>query len=292
MAMMYSKKHLSETEYIQVAKDYYAHRDEWLSMTNESQHLDMCACVSKRRKQLMFTGQSSCAVQSIPRLDPFEIRPHCIGESRRKTNDIIIWNFGKPDPHAKMVNGLLVTGPIRTICDLAKFDSTESLLVAINYCLFEKLFSKEQLAKVLNQHPRMKRKCLLERLIKLATPKCESPLETMAWIALYKAGFVMPQQQINIYGKFGKREFIGRVDMYWKLRSREIVLELDGNIKYTDRNILIEEKKREDKLRESGLEVIRADWRDVANGRLIEMLLRRKIPLRRNRNRQFPSKNK
>jgi hypothetical protein len=297
MEMIYSTKNLDEHKYVQVAENYYALYSEWLKMNDTARHLDLCACVAGRREQLMFTGQSTCAVRGIPRLNLFEMRPHCVSEVWR-SSDIVHWNYGQRDSNAAVIDGLLVTSPIRTICDLAKFDDTDSILVSINHCLFNDMFSKERLMDEIEKQSGFKGKKVLTQVLKFATPKCESPLETIAWIALYDAGFVMPQQQVNI--KDGQH-FIGRVDMYWELRGRKIVLELDGRIKYKNGNDLFNrngedpfdlEKAREDKMLDLGYEMIRATWKTVKSGELVEKLKRRNIPMRRYTARKFPRNKK
>jgi very-short-patch-repair endonuclease len=289
MGMKYSSRILPKTEYKQIAKNYYAVRSEWALMTDAARHLDMCDCVSNRRRQPMFTGQSACAMRGIARLDAFEMRPYCISDRRKRTDDFVVWNYGPLDPNATIERGRLAAGPIRTVFDLAKFDSPESLLVSINDCLYKKMFTKKWFVREMEKRPGMKGTKLLGQLLRLATPECESPLETIAWTAIYKAGFRMPLQQVKIYDD---DKFVGRVDMYWKVRRRRIVLELDGKVKYTgaETDALYKEKKREDALREMKYDVIRATWEDVISGDLAKMLHKRKIPMRRDSARSFPTK--
>jgi very-short-patch-repair endonuclease len=279
---------LDETDYIQVTKNYYALRREWFAMDLQARHLDFCTCVAKRRKNLLFTDQSACAIRQIPRQDLYEIRPHCISETR-KPSDVIRWHYGSRDPKASIIDGFLVASPMRIICDMANSDSPESLLRAINHCLYKKSFTKKQLLQELEKQPsHMHGKKLIRRLLRFATPQCESPLETLAWIAIYKAGFVMPQQQIGIDGD---QSFFARVDMFWKLPSgTKLVLELDGMLKYEESGSLKAEKIREDTLRKMGYEVARATWSDVMEGSLVPMLIDRKVPLRRDFTGTFPKR--
>ena len=282
--MKYSQTHLDEIKYIQIAKNYYAFRDEWLEMNEVERHVEMCVTVAMRRKTLMFTGQSACAIYGIPRISPFVMRPHCI-RNQNKRSDFICWRHGPLDPKAKVINGLLLASPERTICDSAKYDSSESLLVSINHSLYKKLLTIKKLEDEIDIHNKLHGKRKLVKLLKMASAKCESPLETLAFIEMQKAGFVLPQQQVEIYDK---KEFVARVDMYWEFKRRKIILELDGKIKYSNNNSLFLEKKREDKLRALGYEVIRETWYDVQCGELIKSLRKTKIPMRRNYKNAFP----
>jgi hypothetical protein len=257
-------------------------------MTWEARNLDFCRCVSTRRKGLLFTGQSACAALGIPRTDPFTIWPHCISEIRKPV-DVIRWNHGMRDRNAAVVGELLFASPVRIICDLAKADSPESLLVSINHCLYKKMFTKAKLLKEMEKQPgNMRGKKLLRRLLRFATPLCESPLETLAWIAIYKAGFVMPQQQVGIRGDYG---FFARTDMLWKLPGgKNLILELDGLLKYEKEGSLKAEKVREHELRKMGYDVIRTTWNDVVHGELEPLLMEYKVPRRRHFTGTFPKR--
>ena len=283
--MIYSTTILSKSKYVPVAKNYYAVREEWTKLSRRARHLDMCACVASRRKHLIFTGQSACSIYDIPRLDAFEMRPNCISKKVKGTSDIIRWHHETHDPHARKVKELLVASPIQAIFDLAKYDTPESLLVSINHCLFSKLFNVNEFASEISDRPGIIGIKLLRRLLRFANEKCESPLETIAWIALYKTGFVLPQLQVDI---FENHKFVGCVDMYWELRDRIVVIELDGNIKYEVGNDLLREKKREENIRRTGCEVYRADWTEVKSGEFVQLLEKIGIPKRRHFVGTFP----
>ena len=282
--MIYSTQLLPKSKYVPIVKNYYAVRDEWTKLSKRARHLDMCACVAARRKHLIFTGQSACSIYNIPRLDEYEMRPNCISKNT-KGSDIIRWHHETYDPNARMLKELFVTSPMQAFFDLAKHDSPESLLVSLNHCLFNKLFDVNEVASELAKRPGMAKIKLLRRLLRFANKNCESPLETLAWIALYKAGYILPQQQVDI---FAKQKFVGCVDMYWELRGRIVVLELDGNIKYTVGYDLLAEKKREENIRRAGCEVYRSDWNEVKNGELVQMMEEIGIPKRRHFVGTFP----
>ena len=277
--MIYSKFPLQEQKNIEVVKNYYIPRTDWNNNTREDIHIDLCKSLSFRLNDLIYTGQSVCAILRIPRLSKIEIRPHCITYSKRGSK-LICWRYTAFPVKTWLYDNLRIVSYERAIVDLAKYDSMESLLVSINHCLNKKLFTKEQLLDELNSHGNKRYKSKIIKVLSLANNKCDSPLETIAFIAIYKAGLLIPEQQFEIVD--GK-SFIGRVDMYWKVWKKRIVLELDGKIKYTDKDVLYAEKKREDKLRDMKIEVIRATWHDVESGRLVETLSNRGIPLRRYR---------
>ncbi|MDR0886234.1 MAG: endonuclease domain-containing protein [Clostridiales Family XIII bacterium] len=293
--MIYSKNHLNETEYKQITTNYYIPMEEWCVINrkvtrNEEIHLALCNCINARRKGLVFTGQSFCAIHGVPRLNPYETRPHCLTDKKKGT-DLIHWHRNEKDSATKTttMNGLTTVNPIQAIFDIAKMDSPDSILTSMNHCLSKRMFTDAQLHDVIENQPGRKGRNLLKRLLRHATKKCESPLETLGYIAIYKAGFVMPEQQIRIFDRY--RYPVARVDMYWKLPNKEIILELDGDEKYlVDPKSFRKEKHREYELRELGYEVIRSDYEEIKNGKLLQKLITCGIPLRRHFKGTFPTK--
>jgi very-short-patch-repair endonuclease len=284
--MKYSNRPLSQNEYVHIGENYYALRSEWDALSERERHLSVCFFIMSRRSvPMIFTGKSACAARNIPRLDALEMRPHCISQHRR-SDDWIRWHYGSSDENASVIRSLLIASPPRIICDLAGEDSPESLLVSINHCLYKKLFRKEDLLAEMEKHPGLRGAKILRRLLYFATDRCESPLETLAWIALYKAKFVMPAQQLRFYAS---NKIVGQVDMYWELPRRTVILELDGKLKYQNEDAIYKEKRREDALRAMGHEVIRAGWIDVMNGTLTQRLREEKIPQRKYYGRKLPA---
>jgi hypothetical protein len=264
-------------EYKQISKNYYVIKAEWNKLYFKDKHIEFCACVNKRRKNIVFTAQSACALFGIARLDNYELRPHAVTETHRCA-DVVRWHFGRAEKYPKKVKGMRVVNPIRAIYDLVGSDSPESILVSINSCLYEKVFTKHKLMTEIQEYSHMKRYGELLRLATFATKKCESPLETRGWIAMYKAQFLMPQQQLVINGARG---FSSRVDMYYELPGRKIIVEFDGRSKYTTDKIRWDEKVREDTLRAMGYEFVRIFSEDIDTGEIIQKLTNARIPHRR-----------
>ena len=277
--MIHSKTTLHKEEYIEIIDNHYVNIDKWKNLNDSDQHLLICNYFNKRRKGLVFTGESNCAISGIPRFDKFGNRPHCTTRVRRST-DIICWRNNRIEPETYSANNFTITSPIHTVCDLAQFDSEHSLLASINHCLFQKLFTKEQILSKIDAGIIVHGKSKIKKVLTVANDKCESPLETLAWIAINNAGFLLPKQQVDLYDTDG---FIGRVDMLWQISNRKIVLELDGMMKYKDIKDLHNEKIREDRLRRLKYEVIRATWKSVKNkdSGLIRLLEDAHIPKRK-----------
>lgn len=95
--------------------------------------------------------------------------------------------------------------------------------------------------------------------IRAIDPKCESPGETRTRIILTAAGLDV-RSQVSLSDDEG---FIGRVDF---LVGDRVVVEFDGAVKYDGlggKRALMEEKRREERLRDAGFRVVRVTWADL-----------------------------
>jgi very-short-patch-repair endonuclease len=97
-------------------------------------------------------------------------------------------------------------------------------------------------------------------VVAFASNGSESPGESLARIAFERLGLPQPRQQVAVRDAVG---LIGRVDFLWD--QHRTIGEFDGRLKYDgDRSeTLYDEKRREDRLREAGFEVVRFGWADV-----------------------------
>jgi hypothetical protein len=85
----------------------------------------------------------------------------------------------------------------------------------------------------------------------------ESVGESRLRVLMYEHGLPRPRLQTEFYDRLG---LIGRVD--FDFDEYESVVEFDGALKYGGGSpeVLIREKRREDRLRALGRTVIRTDW--------------------------------
>jgi hypothetical protein len=112
----------------------------------------------------------------------------------------------------------------------------------------------------------------------------ESALESVSFTEMHSGGVVLPDMQVRIYDEQGR--FVGRGDFWWE--GTAVLGEADGLVKYgvgedddlaKSRRALVEEKRREDRLRRLGIHVVRwglaelrdpgwVDWlkREIASG--------------------------
>jgi hypothetical protein len=83
-------------------------------------------------------------------------------------------------------------------------------------------------------------------------PRSESPLESGSRAVMHVRQVPTPDVQVELVGASGR---VYRVDFYWK--AQRLIGEADGASKYADAAVLMEEKLREDDLREAGHNFVR-----------------------------------
>ena len=113
----------------------------------------------------------------------------------------------------------------------------------------------------------------LDQALALADPQAESPGESLARLLLTSLGLAV-RSQVRICDDLG---LIGRVDF---LVGHKVVVEFDGLVKYEGalgREALAAEKRREDRLRAAGYEVVRLTWADLDRPAHVARLVREAV---------------
>jgi very-short-patch-repair endonuclease len=111
------------------------------------------------------------------------------------------------------------------------------------------------------------------RWLRLADAAAESAGETRARLLLIDLGHPV-RSQVRVRDR---DEVVARVDL---LVGDRVVVEFDGLVKYEGaegRAALAAEKRREDRLRELGYEVVRLTWADLARPTHVDALVRRAL---------------
>ncbi len=108
------------------------------------------------------------------------------------------------------------------------------------------------------------------RAVALLDPRSESAGESFSRVVFQLAGLPRPEPQYTVCTQDGR--FVGRCDFGWP--DFGVLGEFDGRTKYgrllrkpeqTAEDVLIDEKRREDRLRAMGWMVIRWMWSDLAH---------------------------
>lgn len=122
----------------------------------------------------------------------------------------------------------------------------------------------------------------LQKLLSFASPRAESPGESLARVRFHELGFAPPQLQLTLRVDGS----IYRLDFCWE--EAGVVVEFDGWLKYRqeDRSfneVHRAEKIREDAIRSTGRSVFRIYWEDLMESRstrLVKLLTHAGVPRR------------
>ncbi|WP_314194875.1 type IV toxin-antitoxin system AbiEi family antitoxin domain-containing protein [uncultured Arthrobacter sp.] len=191
-------------------------------------------------------------------------------------------------------DGLLVTGRVRTVLDLAAFTPFAEAIVPLDHVLrpdsARKLpaLSKEQLLAEIEGNYTVAAARRITVAIEFADPRSASPGESYSRALMHVAGFEPPGLQHEIRDGAG---LVGFSDYYWD--GARIAGEFDGVEKYmkpeylkgrTPSQAVVDEKYREDRIRATGCTVVRWVWADLMTpGRLERKLAAAGVPRRRAR---------
>lgn len=169
----------------------------------------------------------------------------------------------------RLVQGLRVTSPARTMLDTAERLSDTQRTRAVNDLRLRNLLSLDELADVIRRNPTHRAVTLLEPLLELAQPEpTRSVLEDRFLPLLRRHGLPTPQINVHVCGH--------RVDAYFE--EQRLIVELDGWSTHRSRDRFVDDRRRDfEILAAAGIPTVRLPFEDVNDataGRLGGLLKR------------------
>jgi len=169
------------------------------------------------------------------------------------------------DAEVVEVDGFRATSIERTAIDLAcvlDFERAVAVLDAALQLGGQRLVMADLLAEAARRHGVVTARAALE----FADGRSESVGESVSRIRLADAGLPMPELQLNVFSCLGG--WLARSDFCWE--EFGVLGEFDGQIKYRGTRdevarAVMQEKRREARLREAGWVVVRWDWDDLGD---------------------------
>ncbi|TCM49204.1 hypothetical protein EV648_103473 [Kribbella sp. VKM Ac-2568] len=170
------------------------------------------------------------------------------------------------------VEGLTATTVPRALAETACTTSFEAIVVSADAVLRAHHLSAEAVLQMLDRIEFWPGSATARAALSFADPLSESVGESRLRVLLHNQGFPTPMLQAEFEDSDG---FIARVDFYFP--DHRTVVEFDGLVKYAggSREVLVQEKVREDRLRALGLEVVRFTWADLARPTDVAVRIRR-----------------
>lgn len=234
------------------------------------------AAAATLQTRTVFCRESASAVWGIPLLGTQHIVQALTADGgggrsragvRRHRADLAAVEVGRR-------HGLLVTSRVRTALDLAGFGSFEQGVVAVDHVLKPdrvqrlRALSKPELEASIGPDFSAAAARRIRTVLDFAVSESGSPGESLSRAYMYLEGFKLPQLQTEIRDGSG---LVGYLDFEWP--EDGLAGEFDGLVKYqkaeylngrTPSDVVVAEKRREDRIRATGRRVIRWTWAELA----------------------------
>jgi hypothetical protein len=263
------RRYLGRGDWLRVRRGIYCEASMMPADPTAAHMLQVRAAMLRLKPPAAVSHLSAAAVDGIDLLDPnfsvIHVTRADIGSSRTDAG-IHHHHASLPAKDVKRASGLVLTTASRTVIDLAREATFEQGVVAADHALNRGLVTRAGLLEVHTACLDWPGSRNAGRVVEFASDKSESPGESLARVAFEAVGLPAPQQQVKFDDRKGQ---IGVVDFFWE--EQATVGEFDGRLKYTGQpnaDVLYAEKRREDRLRALGLEVVRFGYHEVRGGRV------------------------
>jgi very-short-patch-repair endonuclease len=228
------------------------------------------ATVAGLRRPAVVSHQSAAVLHGLPIWDVQLNRVH-VTRRPRAWNDVSgvlhVHVARLRDDEIVEVDGIEVTAPVRTALDLARSLPHEAAVVALDAALHAGLLAHSDLRVRLFDIAGSPGSRSAARAVAFADGRSESVGESRSRVLLHRWGLAPSALQFQVRRDDGT--VLGRTDFAWE--DRRVVGEFDGRIKYgrllrpgqDAGDVVFEEKRREDAIRDEGWGVIRWAWDEL-----------------------------
>jgi predicted transcriptional regulator of viral defense system len=251
---------LSTRRWIRLRKGVYIGADDVPTVDTRQRHLVDCVAVLLTLDAGPVLSHASAARLHdliVPRSEARDVRVSAVDQWRRGRGYRVA-RAALPEDDVDPWLAFGTTSVARTIVDCAREWSLTDSVITIDAAMQDQKVDRAALHQAVLAGSHRVGIAGAARALALADGRAESPLETRGRLALLSAGLPRPELQVDIYDGEG---LIGRVDAWYA--EAAVAVEFDGRVKYTDpRNaeagdVLWKEKRREDRIRDAGVRVVR-----------------------------------
>ncbi|GIG35310.1 hypothetical protein [Cellulomonas pakistanensis] len=243
--------------------------DTWASADEAERHRLRVRATARQLAAPLFGHESAAAVWRLPLLGRWPVEVHVLvrGSSNTPSTAGVRRHRVSTLPAVRDRDGVTVTTVARTVVDLARAGSFARGLVLADDALRRHGASVAGLAEEVTAAGGGRGVRAARRVVDEADAAAESPGESLSRARIIELGLPRPVLQHDVRDGRG---LVGRCDFFWP--GLGIVGEFDGRLKYRvdgvgDRRAVEErvwtEKRREDRLRDTGLRVVRWTWADA-----------------------------
>ena len=269
------RRRIRAREWLPQRRGVYAHRATVAGAYGDARATHALACAARllaSDDDLVVSHRSAAVLHGIPLLEEYVGEPQLTLPRPPGTPPAHVRGLFAaylPEEHRETAGGLPTTNRARTVADCAR-DLCRGAALAMADAALRAKVPREDVQDVLATCRRWPGVRQADEVLAMADRRAESALESLARLWCLDAGLPVPDLQLRIC-RLEDGGFVGRVDMAWL--AYRTVCELDGRLKYvadgergSPDDVLWREKRREDDLRELGLEVVRGYWSDRPAG--------------------------
>ena len=239
---------------------------------------------------LQFSHDSAAAMWRLPSLGPWPRLSHVSAapEAGGRSTALFTRHGVGLDPLATSIEGARVSSLPRTLAEVATQRSFGRAVAMLDdglrahdnteYRYGLPVPAKDEVLEQLSQLGKVPGFARAAHAVQFADGRSGSVGESLSRVQMLALDVEIPELQVSFYDAAGH---IGDVDYFW--RERGIAGEFDGNSKYGDarryakgltaQELLIAEKRREDRLRRVVNGVVRWDWSVARDRRELAALL-------------------
>lgn len=270
---------------VRVRYGAYADAARWGELSATARYRLRVRAAAQRLDGAVFSHDSAAVLHGLPRLGAWPGDVHVTvprtggGRSSRGVRRHAVHTV----PATCAVDRVRCTSVARTVVDVARTWGVAGGLVAADHALAAGLTGARGLAAELRSAADGRGTRAARRVVAAASPLSESVGESLSRARMLEHGLRLPvlQHEVRAAG-----ELVARVDFWWP--DLRLVGEFDGRLKYRAGGVpdprasedrVWAEKRREDRLRELGLRVIRWTWDDALRTTpLVTALTRAGVP--------------
>ncbi|WP_148043383.1 hypothetical protein [Flexivirga caeni] len=250
----------------------YLSTDRWVQLSAAERHRALIyATTARMRSPLpMLYGVSAGIMLRLPIIGKIPQRVQVLLDARAAGSSTLVQRHRAMDlPGPMLIDGIPVTPPARTVVDLARTMSLACALAAGDWAVRLSMCGVADITNAALAVPcRGHGRAIAILAARLVDPRSESPGESLSRARMYENGFPEPDLQVPLLDERGE---FGRGDFGWP----GLIGEFDGLRKYratgdagnmASEEVVIREKRREDRARRAGWGFARWVWSDAFGG--------------------------
>jgi hypothetical protein len=262
-----------------------AYLDGALPQVAAARHrLLVLATLAGVRRRAVVSHQSAAVLLGLPLWDVALDRVHLTRRPPACTDrsGVLMVHVARlHDDEITEVDGVPVTDPVRTALDLARSHSFESAVVMLDGALHQGILRPQRLRGRLFDIAGTPGSRSAARAVTFADGRSESVGESRSRVVLHRLGLAPSAVQFPVIGADGT--FLARTDFAWE--EQRVIGEFDGRVKYgrllrpgqDPGDVVFQEKRREDAIRDEGWRAVRWVWSDIARPDRLAVRLHRAL---------------